>query len=175
MPLSVYDCPTFLGQKDKYIAGLSLPQLMASVGVGFCWFLVSFLLPYSVMVRLLFVIPVTGVTMTLMFVRISGLGIPMYFLLAVQRLVSRPSYEAEGMVVVWGDEEWLEGERMKAEAKLTGKGRRWLRFGKREARGVAVEAKRAELQAEVDKQVAEGSVALEQWVRDGARSFMRGK
>ena len=34
MPLSTYDCPTFLGQKDKYLAGLSLPQLMASIGMG---------------------------------------------------------------------------------------------------------------------------------------------
>ena len=169
MPLSNYDCPTFLGQKDKYLAGLSLPQLMVGIAIAFVWFLVSLTFPYSVIVRLLVVLPLTGVSMVLMFGRISGLSIPMYCLLAVQRFVSRPSYEAAGNLVVWGDDEWLEGERMKSEARKTR--RRWMRLG----RSDVADARKSELQAEVDRQVAEGSVAMEQWVREAARTLVKGQ
>ena len=38
MSLGSYDSPTFLGQKDKYMLGLSLPELMVSMGIGAFWF-----------------------------------------------------------------------------------------------------------------------------------------
>ena len=41
MDMGSYDSPTFLGQKDKYLMGLSLPQLMVAAVVGVFWFLVS--------------------------------------------------------------------------------------------------------------------------------------
>ena len=173
MPLSTYDCPTFLGQKDKYLAGLSLPQLMAGLGVGFAWFLVSFLLPYSVMVRIFVVLPVTGLTMVLMFARLSGLTIPGYVLLAVQRTFNRPSYEALGTLLVWGDEEWLEAERLKAEARRSRRRRRF--FGLHRLQSVDAEATKVELQAELDRQVSEGSIAVEQAVRDGLRTLVKGQ
>ena len=172
MPLSTYDCPTFLGQKDKYLAGLSLPQLMAGLAVGFAWFLLSLMLPYSVIVRIFIVLPVTGVTMALMFVRISGVSIPVYALLALQRTFSRPSYEALGPLVVWGDEEWLEGERLKADSRRARRRRGLFGFGK--LRGGDAEARKVELQAELDRQVSEGSVAVEQMVRDGVRTLVKG-
>ena len=99
----------------------------------------------------------------------------MYVLLALQRLVSRPSYEALGSLVVWGDEEWLEGERMKAAAKNRRVGRRFFRFGKGGIQGDDVDARRSELHAEVDRQVAESSVAAERWVRDGVKTFIKGQ
>ena len=174
MPLSVYDCPTFLGQKDKYLAGLSLPQLMAGIGVGFVWFLISFLMPYSVIVRMMVVLPVTGATMALMFVRVAGLSVPMYLILGLQRMLSKPSYEAMGSLVVWGDEEWLEGQRMKAEARRSSKSRRLIPFGKNRIDKVDLEARKSEMHAEVDRQVAEGSMAMESWVRDGVRTLVKG-
>ena len=83
MPLGSYDSPTFLGQKDKYMLGLSLPQLMVAVGVIFFWFLVSLAFPYTTQVRLAIMTPLSSVTLALIFVRISGLSIPAYLGLTV--------------------------------------------------------------------------------------------
>ena len=47
-----YDSPTFLGQKDKYLMGLSLPQIMVAMGVAAWWFFVSLTLPYSMITRI---------------------------------------------------------------------------------------------------------------------------
>ena len=48
MALGSYDSPTFLGQKDKYLMGLSLPELLMAMGVAFGWFLVTLFFPISI-------------------------------------------------------------------------------------------------------------------------------
>ena len=169
MSAGSYDSPTFLGQKDKYLMGLSLPQLMMAVGVGFGWFLVTLLFPYSTPVRLLMMVPMTGVSMALMFVRICGLSIPVYLLLTVVRMFSKPSYEDVRELVLDGRPEWLEAERQRAERSGMGS-----RIQRQRARA-ELDARGAELRAEVDKQVTEGAVAAEQWVRDGVRTLMKGQ
>ena len=57
---SSYDSPTFLGQKDKYLMGLSLPQLMVALGVAAWWFIVTLMFPYSMLTRLMLMAPLTG-------------------------------------------------------------------------------------------------------------------
>ena len=76
MNLDYYDSPTFLGQKDKYLLGLSLPELMVAMAIGGGWFFVMLLVPLGMMFRLLLSSPLTGMSMLLLFVRISGLSIP---------------------------------------------------------------------------------------------------
>ena len=81
-----YDSPTFLGQKDKYLMGLSLPQLMVAIGVAAWWFFVSLTFPYSTVTRILIMVPLTGASLALLFARISGLTVPMFVLLAIKGL-----------------------------------------------------------------------------------------
>ena len=171
MPLGSYDSPTFLGQKDKYMLGLSLPQLMVAVGVIFFWFLVSLAFPYTTQVRLAIMTPLSSVTLALIFVRISGLSIPVYLGLTVLRMFSRPSFEDMGEKMVLGQPEWLEQQRLRSERE--GLGSR-LRRGRSRAQSVEVESKRVEVQAEVDKTVTETAVGAEQWVREGVRTLIRG-
>ena len=71
-----YDSPTFLGQKDKYLMGLSLPQLMILIGVGFTGFVFTLLLPVGMMMRFAILAPCVGVFGVLFFGRISGLASP---------------------------------------------------------------------------------------------------
>ena len=165
-----YDSPTFLGQKDKCILGLSLPQLMGSMGIGLLWFLVTMILPYSTIVRMLLVVPLTGVSLILLFVRISGISIPLYLGLMVLRLFSKPSFEETAPLVLDGQPDWLETERQRVErTSLGSRLRRRLQSRKGD-----IEARRVEMQAEVDKQVTSGAVAAEEWVRDGVRTIFRG-
>ena len=171
MPLGSYDSPTFLGQKDKYMLGLSLPQLMMAVGVIFFWFLVSLAFPYTTQVRLAIMAPLSSVTLALIFVRISGLSIPVYLGLMVFRMFSRPSFEDLGEEMVQGQPEWLEQQRLKAEKEGL---RSRFRRGRARAQSLEVESKRVEMQAEVDKTVTETAVGAEQWVREGVRTLIRG-
>ena len=43
--LGAYDSPTFLGQKDRYMMGLSLPELIIAMVIAGGWFLVTLALP----------------------------------------------------------------------------------------------------------------------------------
>lgn len=169
-----YDSPTFLGQKDKYLLGLSLPQLMVAMGVAIGWFLVTLSFPLSVLVRSLLLVPLTGVSLALVFARISGLSIPMFILLSIKSIFSKPSYEEKSLQVLEGDPVWVTLQQQKAEnpggffSKLRGR-------QKSAMHSLEAQEKQAELRAEVDKQVVESSVATEQWVRDGIRTLMKGQ
>ena len=110
-----YDSPTFLGQKDKYLMGLSLPQIMVAMGVAAWWFFVSLTLPYSMITRILIMVPLTGASLTLLFARIAGLTVPGFVLLSVKSLFSRPSFEEVDALVMNGDPDWVIMQRQKAE------------------------------------------------------------
>ena len=173
MSMHFYDSPTFLNQKDKYLAGLSLPQLMVAGGVAFFWFLISLALPFSTLIRILVVIPLTGFTLTMLFARISGLSIPMYLALALLRTFKRPRFEETAECVVNGRSDWLETERLRADRPgLFSRVRRRRRVVSQDP---DIQGRQAELQAELDKQIVTGSVAVEQWGRDAIRAFFRGR
>ena len=172
MPLSSYDSPTFLGQKDKYLVGLTLPQLMMGLGVGFVWFMFTLMLPFEMLVKLCLMMPATGLTLIFLFVRVWGLSIPKLVLLSLHRSMVKPMYEEFRELVLLGAPEWVEEQQKKASRK----GLR-DRFKRKAAamREPEVEARRAEVKAEVDRQVTEGAVVVEEWVRDGVSGFLKGR
>ena len=167
-----YDSPTFLGQKDKYLMGLSLPQIMVAMGVAAWWFFVSLTLPYSMITRILIMVPLTGASLTLLFARIAGLTVPGFVLLSVKSLFSRPSFEEVDALVMNGDPDWVIMQRQKADspgflARVKGR--------KSALNTLEARSKQAELRADVDKQVVETSKAAEQWVRDGVNTLIKGR
>lgn len=171
MELGPYDSPTFLTQKDKYVMGLSLPELMMAMGVAGGWFILSLMIPVGMMVRFMIVIPVTVVSLMVLFVRISGLSIPKFLLLSLLRTFRKPSYEESRELLLRGQSTWLEVQRQREE----GGGRSRFGFLKRGRQAIEIpEARQAELRADLDRQVTEGAVAAEQWARDAIRSITRG-
>ncbi len=178
MPTGSYDSPTFLSQKDKLFLGLSLPEFVLSMAVAFFWFLISLTFDRPMMTRLMFVAPLTGVTLTLMFVRLSGMHIPIFLAVAVMRTFRKPSYEDPEADVFIGNEVWQQLESKRA-AKLARKNARQGRFmgiiGRRRKQAQAVQAEHGgEVRAEIDKGVVEGSIAAEQWVRDAVKTVVKG-
>ena len=171
MNIDYYDSPTFLGQKDKYLLGLSLPELMVAMAIGGGWFFVMLFVPLGMMFRLLLSLPLTGVSMLILFVRISGLSIPAYLLLSLVRLFRRPSYEDTSQFILEGQPAWLQIQQQNLE-----KGSGFLRLLGRGRRAASIpEVQKAELKAEVDRQVNDAAVAAEGWARDAIRILARGK
>ena len=170
MHLEPYDSPTFLTQKDKYMFGLSLPELVVALVVAGVWFLILLAIPIGAMFRIGLVVPTTGLTLVIFFVKISGLSIPKFIFLSLLRMFRRPSFEETRQVLLWGESSWLELQRQRS----TGGSR--FGFLKRGRSAVAIpEARQAELKADLDRQVTEGAVAAEQMARDALRAFMKGR
>ena len=170
MALGSYDSPTFLGQKDKYLMGLSLPELLLAMGVAFGWFLVTLFFPISILMRMVVVLPLTGVSVAFLFVRISGLSIPVFVLLAISRVFKKPSFEETRELMLGGQSDWLKSQELKSQkgskfGSLLGRKRKLLEDN---------EARQAELRAEMDKQLVEGASAVEGWVREGVRTLVKG-
>ena len=170
-PLGPYDSPTFLGEKDTYVMGLSLPELIVAILIAGGWFLVTLSFPVGVLVRLVLVVPLTGVSMAFLFVRISGLTVPVYILLSLLRMFRRPSFEESRELLLRGEPAWLELQRERSEGRRSRFG--FLRRGRRAV--TLSESRQAELKADMDRQITEGAVAAEQWAMDAVRSIMRGR
>ena len=171
-PMGAYDSPTFLGQKDRYMLGLSLPELIIAIVVAGGWFVVSLAFPVGILVRLLVVLPLTGISVAFLFARISGLSIPMYLLLSLLRMFRRPSFEESREILLEGGSAWLELRRQQQQ----GGNRSRFGFLRRGRKAVTIpEAQQAELKADMDRQITEGAVAAEQWAMDAIRSIARGR
>lgn len=170
-----YDSPTFLSQKDKYLFGLTLIQLMMLMGVGGFEFLLTFMLPLGSMVtRLLVLAPVVGLSALLMFVRISGVSLPAFLFLAATIKLRNSSYEGAREALLRGSKLWLaqREERARSGGGRMGRlGRKRQEFEKK----VDIDQRKAELKAEADKAVVEGSMAAEQWARDGIKTLLKGR
>lgn len=175
-----YDSPTFLGQKDKYLFGLTLVQLMMLLGVGFLIFMLSLALPFEFIKRMLLVIPATGLMAVLMFARLSGLSIPAYLYSSIMGLLKQPSFEVKKELVLSGDPAWVEAHGQRSSRRMgIGSIRRSPAAGGQGVDEEIVEefdfeARKVEIQAEVDKQVTAGAIAAEQWVREGVRTLFKG-
>ena len=172
-----YDSPTFLGQKDKYLFGLTLVQLMMLLAVGFLIFMLSLALPFEFMKRMLLVIPATGGMAVLMFVRLAGLSIPAYVYSSILGLLRQPSYEVKKELVLSGEPGWVEAHNQRSGSRM-GPRRRVAAEVKVPEEEIEdefdFEARKVEIQAEIDKQVTAGAVAAEQWVREGVRTLFKG-
>ena len=68
--------------------------------------------------RLLVVLPLTGISVAFLFARISGLSIPMYLLLSVLRIFRRPSFEESREILLEGQSAWLELRRQQQEGAV---------------------------------------------------------
>ena len=169
----VYDSPTFLGEKDTYLMGLTLVQLVILMAIGAFIFMVSFMMPFgSLIVRILFVVPSTGLFGLVMFVRLTGLSIPAYVFLSIASLLRRPSFEETRELLLSPDPRWVE-----AQAQRGGTSRidAFRRRARTKADAMDFDSRAAEAKAEVDKQVSAGALSAKQWVEDGARTLLKGK
>ena len=171
MPVPVYDSPTFLGAKDKYMFGLTLPQLMIVFFVGVSWLMVCMMLPYGTIIRMGCTGAATVASAALLFLRISGISIPMYLFYTILRLFSKPAFEEQRDLLVGGNVVWLE----QLEA-----GYKWYQIGflrKKKAELETDEAMivRMEMEAEVNRQMSNTATSMEQWMREGIRTVMGGR
>lgn len=168
MPLDTYDSPTFLGSKDKYLLGLSLPELFTVIAVAISWLVASLMLPYGTLVRIIVAGVATLVTSFLIFARVYGLSTPMCVFYIVKGLFVKPSYEEMRELLLGGNLVWLEQQENSG---------RWYRFSffrmkKSEymdsEQGQTV---RMEVQAEVSRSVNSGAVAVERGFRDALKAI----
>ena len=171
MPLPVYDSPTFLGSKDKILLGLSLPQMATVMGVLVGWLVISFMFPYSTVIRMIFTCVGTFGTAIVMFTRISGIGIPMYLFYLVKGLFVRPSFEEHRELMLGGNLVWLEQLEHKS---------KWSQFSFLRRQKAYLETDQGqsvkmELEAEVSKNVNDGAMAAGQAARDGVRAIFGGR
>ena len=175
--LGSYDSPTFLSQKDKYLLGLSLPQLMGVLGIGATLFLVTLGLPWSLMIRMAITLGGTSIGGIILFARIQGLMIPVYIALLITRSFVRPAYEDVSDGLRNGPAMWRQQQAARKQAAMDGdKKTRMVGFlSKKKQRLESDElvAKRGDLEAAAKQQATQALVDGEAWVRDGIRSFVK--
>ena len=171
MSLDSYDSPTFLGQKDKHMLGLTLPQVMISAGLAGLWFLVLLAFPMATMMRLSIFLPVQGVIMAFLFARVAGLSFPMYLLLAFQALFSRPQFEVDAERLINGLPEWRDPHLNQG---FRGRTMEMIRHQKRRQGDVVVVEKRSEMEAEVNRQISDGAMATKEWAQDSLKALLKG-
>ena len=182
MALPDYESPTFLGQKDTYMVGLTLPQLLASLTLGGVWFLFCLLLPYGMVVKLGAAGALTGLTVLLLFGRLAGMSVPGYLALSLARSFHKPGWEDLAEDAVAGDPDWLALREWRAEraelARAAGKRRGMFSFlrgrGRQALEEVAPAERRSEVAVDLEKGVSDMSMALESNVRDAVRTLVKG-
>lgn len=175
--LGSYDSPTFLSQKDKYLLGLSLPQLMGVLGIGAALFLTTLGLPWGLTIRMGITLGGTALGGIILFGRIQGLMIPIYLALLVTRSFVRPAYEDVSDGLRNGPAVWRQQQAARQEAANAGdkKSRMFGILAKKRQRLESDDlvAKRGDVEAAAKQQATQVLVDGEQWVRDGIRSFIK--
>ena len=167
-----YNSPTFLGQKDSYLLGLTLPQVGLLIGMGMTIFLVSLAIEMDTILRIGAVLGMTAAAGVLLFARISGLSIPVYLLSFAISLFRKPRYEEQEETLLSGDLPWLQAQERRRER--TG---RWGRLRHRAAEtadSTQLAQRRSEMNAEANRQVTQGAVETEKWLREGLESLIKG-
>ncbi len=174
MSLPNYESPTFLSQKDVYLAGLSLPQLMMLLLLAGGCFLFTLLLPYGMVVKLGVTAVLTVLSGVLLFGKVSGLSIPKYALLSLVRIFVRPGFEERVEFLVAGDAPWLLAQERRATAQATRAERARGKVAQSKAALGRSERQQAELKAEANKSVSAASMAVEQNAKGLIRSIFKG-
>ena len=175
--LGSYDSPTFLSQKDKYMLGLSLPQVMAVMGIAGAWFLATLGLPWELPIRLMITLGLTGVCALILFARIQGLLIPTFCFLFVWRIFVKPAYEDLQEDLLQGSAAWREQQTAKV-VQLESGDKKAKAFGfmagkRRRLAEDDMTAKREELEQEAKKQTEQALQAGEAWLRDGIKAVFK--
>ena len=174
MSLPNYESPTFLSQKDVYLAGLSLPQLMMLLMLAGVCFLFTLMLPYGMVVKLGVTVALTVVSGVLLFGKVSGLSIPKYAFLSLVRMVIKPGFEERVDFLVAGDAAWLLAQEKRETARVTHAERARAKVAKGKNVVAKSERQQAELKAEVNKSVSATSMAVEQNAKGLLRSIFKG-
>lgn len=168
MPLDSYESPTFLGSKDKYLLGLSLPELFTVIAVAITWLVLSFMLPYGTLVRFIAAGVATVISSVLIFARVYGLSIPMCVFYFLKGLFVKPSYEEMRELLIGGNLVWLEQQ------EQSGKWYHFSFFRKKKSQYLDSEqgqTVRMEVQAEVSRSVNDSAVAVERGFRDAVKAI----
>ena len=130
-----YDSPTFLGNKDKLLLGMTIGQVGIFVGSGAVWLLLALSFEFSMMMSLLIFGPAHAVTVAFMLVKIAGMAVPMYLMAMVTSWFASAVYHVDADRARQGLEEWFDAvpdtaaetaedwSRVRLEGKTS---RRWL-------------------------------------------------
>lgn len=152
--MGTYDSPTFLGNKDKLVMGMTIGQVALFIGAGVFWLMLALSFEFSVLMSLALFGPAHGATVAFFLVKLSGMSIPMYLLAMVQSMVSATVYHVDAAEARRGMPEWFAdiesaaatagGAEDLAHIRQSGAGsRRWLGpllFFRRRAAATAVTA-----------------------------------
>lgn len=145
-----YDSPTFLGNKDKLLLGMTIGQVGLFMGSGLLWLMIALAAEFSMVKSLLIFGPAHALTVAFVTVKLSGIALPMYLLAMLSSLVSSAVYHVDAAGAKEGLPDWFEaaqpaevaaGDVIIAQVEEDGvSSRRWLgtlRFFRRKARASA--------------------------------------
>ena len=171
MSLGTYDSPTFLGKKDVYLLGLTMPQIAISLGTLACWFLVALMFNLTMQQRLIYFGPCFIVTLLLLFVRMSGLMLPTFLILFVKYILVKPRYESSPEMLLDGPVEMsaVNADQVGPKALL----RKLKPFGRKIKDDDGLVARRSEVQAEASRQSDEMMRNANSGVKDLVKSLWK--
>lgn len=173
MSLPTYDSPTFLGKRDVYLLGLTMPQIAAAAGIAIAWLLVAMMFTMTMQMRLIVFGPMYLFTLLMVFVKPFGLALPVLAFLWAKYLFVKPSYECSDGMLLEGPDEPMEvpAEQM---SRLRAALSKVFPFMKKVARDDAFEARRAEAQAEASRQADEAMRNARSGMFDLVKSLWKG-
>ena len=172
MSLGTYDSPTFLGKRDVYLLGLTMPQIAASGGIAVAWLLLAMMFNITMQMRLIVFGPMYLFTLAMVFVKPFGLMLPILALLWLKYLFVKPTYESDPVQLIDGHL-----ERLPASADAVGlkaKLRKLLPFMRKVSKDDAFEARTSEAKAEASKQADEMMRNAHTGVLDLLKSLWKG-
>ena len=93
-----YDSPTFLGNKDKLLLGMTIGQVGVFMGSGLLWLMIALAAEFSTLMSLLIFGPAHALTAALFLVKLSGMALPMYLPAMLASLATAAVYHVDAAV-----------------------------------------------------------------------------
>lgn len=172
MSLGTYDSPTFLGKRDVYLLGLTMPQIAASAGIAIAWLLVAMMFTMTMQMRLIVFGPMYLFTLGMIFIKPFGLPLPVMLILALKYLFIKPSYESDPLMLIDGPPELeLVAEDMSGPRAALSK---IFPFLRKMSKDDGVQARRVEAQAEASRQADEAMRNAKSGAVDLVKSLWKG-
>ena len=103
-----YDSPTFLGNKDKLLLGMTIGQVGVFIVSGLLWLMIALAAEFSTLKSLLIFGPAHALTAALFLVKLSGMALPMYLLAMLSSLVSSAVYHVDAVGAREGLPDWFD-------------------------------------------------------------------
>ena len=178
-----YDSPTFLGNKDKLLLGMTIGQIGVFMGSGLLWLMIALAAEFSTLKSLLIFGPAHALTVAFLMVKLSGIALPMYLLAMLSSLVASAVYHVDAVGAREGLPDWFDAtapaeaaavDVLVAQVEEDGvSSRRWLgalRFFRRKAAATATATANSRVSQET-RTLA--SLEVEQRSNDAARGVQR--